>query len=124
MSDEFKLYCKNEEGILTTSSAPRTPEQNGLAERTNRTVVEMARCLRIQSGLGKEMWTYACDTAVYLSNRLPTPVLEGGTPHFRLFGKHARLDHLKIFGCEAYAHVYDHQRKKFDDKAWKGILVG
>jgi len=35
MSDEFKLYCKNEEGILTTSSAPRTPEQNGLARRTH-----------------------------------------------------------------------------------------
>ena len=123
IGDDFKLYCKTQ-GILTTTSAPRTPEQNGMAERTNRTIVEMARCLRLQSGIGKEMWTYACETAVYLLNRLPTSVLEGATPYHRLFGKHARMDHLKTFGCEAYVHVYDHQRKKFDEKAWQGILVG
>lgn len=123
MNEEFKDYCKRN-GILQTTSSPHTPEQNGVAERTNRIVIEMARCLRIGSGLGKEMWATACDTSVYLLNRLPSDVINGETPYQRLFGKPASMKHLRIYGCEAYVHVNDTQRKKFDDKAWKGILVG
>jgi transposase InsO family protein len=119
---KFKSYCSGK-AILLTTSGPECPEQNGLAERSNRTVVEMARCLRVQSGLGKELWAEACYTAVHILNRVPSRVIDGDTPHHRLLGKHARLDHFKAFGCKAYVQVYDRYRK-MDDKAWRGIMIG
>ena len=55
---------------------------------------------------------------------VPSRVIDGDTPHHRLLGKHARLDHFKAFGCKAYVQVYDRHRKKMDDKAWRGIMIG
>ena len=123
MSEEFKSFCKSK-GIHQTNSSPRTPEQNGLAERSNRTVLDMARSMRVDAGLDKEMWAMACDTAVYLINRLPSAVIGGATPYQRLFNKSARLEHVRIFGCRAYVQFYNNERKKLDEKAWRGILVG
>lgn len=116
-------YCKRM-GILQTNSGPYTPEQNGIAERSNRTVVEMARSMRIGAGLGKEFWAVACENAVHTLNRLPSTAIGGDTPYWKIFGKDARLDYFRIFGCRAYVHVYDHERKKLDPKAWRGILIG
>lgn len=123
ISRVFKRYCKKK-GILQTYTGPRAPQQNGVAERSNRTVVEMARCLRLESGLSKEIWAEACKTAVYTLNRVPSAVLDGETPYFRLFGKQARLDHLKVFGCRAYVQIYSNRRTKMDPKAWRGVMVG
>jgi hypothetical protein len=120
---EFKQYCKAQ-GILLTGSSAHTPEQNGVAERSNRTVMDMARCMRVDAGLGKEFWAIAVDTAVYLINRLPSSAIGGATPYQRLLGKPPRLDHTRIFGCRAYVQVYKHERKKLDEKAWRGIMVG
>jgi hypothetical protein len=51
-------------------------------------------------------------------------VLDGQTPYFKLFGRQARLDHLKVFGCRAYVQIYANERTKLDPKAWRGIMVG
>lgn len=120
---EFKQYCKAQ-GILLTGSSAHTPEQNGVAERSNRTVMDMTRCMRVDAGLGKEFWAIAVDTAVYLINRLPSSAIGGATPYQRLFGKQARVDHIRVFGCRAYVLVYKNERKKLHEKAWPGILVG
>ena len=69
-SREFKRYCKRK-GIRQTYTGPRAPQQNGIAERANRIVMDMARCLRLESGLGKELWGEASNTAVYILNRIP-----------------------------------------------------
>lgn len=122
-SRKFRLYCRRQR-IVRTFTGPYAPQQNGIAERSNRTVVEMARCLRIDSGLDMELWAEACSTAVYTLNRVPTSVLGGDTPFFRLMGKPAQLDHFRIFGCQAYVQVYKHKRTKMQDKAWRGMLVG
>lgn len=123
ISRDFKKYCKRK-GVLRTYTDPRAPQQNGVAERSNRTVIEMARCLRLESGLDKGLWAEACKTAVYILNRVPSAVLDGQTPYFKLFGKQAKLDHLKVFGCMAYAHVYGNEKTKMDPKAWRGIMIG
>ena len=123
IGEDFKVYCKRN-GILQTYSAPKAPQQNGIAERSNRTVADMARCLRIEAGLGKEFWAEACNTSVHILNRVPSAILGGQTPYHKLFGKQARVDHLRVFGCRAYVQVYEDQRGKMDPKAWKGILVG
>ena len=119
----FQEYCTSM-GILQTTTSPHTPEQNGIAERTNRTVTEMARALRLQAGLPKEYWALACECAVHTVNRLPSSAINWETPYRRMFGKDARLEYFRVFGCRAYVHVYDHERKKLDPKAWRGIFVG
>lgn len=122
-SKEFKAWCK-QSGILQTFTAPHAAPQNGVAERAGRTAVEMARCLLEQSGLGIEMWAEALNTAVYIINRLPSTALGGMTPFRAMFGKDCGMDHLRVFGCRAYVQEYDANRKKLDDKAWRGIVVG
>ena len=120
-SEDVKIWCK-ENGIKQTYTGPYCPQQNGVAERSWRTVVDMARCLRLESGLPKYMWAEAVNTAVYIINRLPTTALGGDTPYHALFGEHAILSHLRVFGCRVYVQVED--RKKLDAKARRGILVG
>jgi hypothetical protein len=120
---DIQAYCQAQ-GIHQTFCGPHAPQQNGIAERSWRTVMEMARCLIEEAGLGKEFWGEAANTAVYLMNRLPTGVLGGSTPYHALFGRQASLEHLRVFGCRAYAQFYDTERKKMDPKAWRGILVG
>jgi len=69
---EMKQFLQ-ERGIRWEHSAPRTPQQNGKSERMNRTIIEMARCLLIDSGLPKAYWEYAVKKAAYLRNRTPKP---------------------------------------------------
>ena len=100
-SAAFKSHCK-ERGILQTFSGVEAPQQNGIAERSWRTVVEMARCMRLQAGLPKTLWAEAANTAVYLINRLPSRAQQGDTPYHKLFGRHADLSHLRVWGCKVY----------------------
>jgi hypothetical protein len=77
---------------------PYTPEQNGAAEKKHRTIVESARCMLHVSGLPKEVWAEACNTAVYILNRTgPTPV-EGKTPLELWTGSCATLGQLRVLG--------------------------
>jgi hypothetical protein len=117
-----QLCQKN--GIRQRWSAPYTAPQNGIAERSWRTILDAARAQVIGANLPKGAWAEAMNNAVYILNRVPSTALGGDTPFHRLFGRHADLSHLKTFGCRAYVQFYDHQRKKLDPKAWRGILVG
>ena len=128
ISGELKAYCAQRR-ILQTFGGPYTPEQNGIAERSWRTVVEMARTMRLYAALPLDMWGEALNTAVYILNRLPCkalPVLDGKaqTPYFALLGRHANLSHLRVWGCRAFVHYPDHQQRKMTAKSWRGILVG
>ena len=59
---------------------PRTPQENGVAERMNRTILERARSMRIHVGFPLNLWVDAIDTDVYLINRGPSMALDGGIP--------------------------------------------
>ena len=78
-SGEFNEFCKNE-GIVRHRTVRRTPQQNGVAERMNRTLLERARCMRSNAGLGEEFWAEAVNTACYLVNRSPSTAIELKTP--------------------------------------------
>lgn len=123
VSGAFEQFLK-EEGIQHQLTIPYTPQQNGLAERCNRTVVEKARCLLIDADLPKKFWAEACSTAVYLINRSPAKGLSGQTPHEIWSGKKPDLSHLKVFGCRALAHIPKEQRCKWDKKAKPCLLLG
>ena len=121
-SERFQNYLKTE-GVRHELTVPKTPEQNGVAERMNRTLVEAVRAMLADAGLPKKFWAEALSTAVYLRNRSPTTVLEV-TPFESWTGKKPQVEHLRIFGCMAYAHVAKDERQKLDPKAQKCILLG
>ena len=75
-------------------------------------------------GISNGLWAEAINTAVYLKNRSPTKCLGFKTPFEALFGLKPAVDHLRIFGSKAFAHVPKPDRKKLDPKALKCIFVG
>lgn len=98
-SAEFKTWCKRS-GINLEPSAPYAPQQNGVAERSWRTVVEMARTFLADSGLHHRFWAEAVRTSVYLINRMPTRSLPNGKMPFEMvFDKKPDLTQVKTFGC-------------------------
>ena len=122
-STEFETYLKKE-GVRHELTVPKTPEQNGVAERMNRTLVETTRSMLGYSKLPHKFWAEALSTAVYLRNRSPTKAVEAMTPFEAWVGEKPNVGHLRTFGCVAYAHVAKDERKKLDSKARKCIFLG
>ena len=77
---------------------PYTPQQNGLIERMNRSLMEKARSMLSGVGLGQELWEVVVDIACYLKNRSPTLVLVNKNPHEVWSGKKPSISHLRVFG--------------------------
>ncbi|KAJ0726248.1 putative RNA-directed DNA polymerase [Helianthus annuus] len=121
VSKEFIDYCA-ERGIRMINTVPGTPQQNGVAERMNRTLCERARSMRLNAGLPKMFWADAVNTAAYLINRGPSVPLGFKIPQEEWKGKAVEYDHLRIFGCSAYD--IDLEGDKLDAKAKKYTLVG
>lgn len=111
-------------GIEHQTTVAYNPQQNGLAERANRTIVERARTMLIDAGLPKDFWAETTATAVYLINRSPCKALQEETPEEAWSGRKPDLRHLKVFGCKALAHVPKEKRDKWDAKSEELIFVG
>ncbi|KAK2378762.1 putative mitochondrial protein [Trifolium repens] len=120
---KFKKFCY-ENGIRMERTVPSTPQHNGVAERMNRTLTERARSLRMQSGLPKQFWAEAVNTAAYLINRGPSVPSEHKIPEEVWSGKEVKLSHLRVFGCVAYVHISDQGRNKLDPKSKKCTFIG
>ncbi|KAG9445072.1 hypothetical protein H6P81_016412 [Aristolochia fimbriata] len=120
---EFDSYCAKR-GIRRIKTVPRTPQQNGVAERMNRTILERARSMRIHAGLPLHLWGATVDTAVYLINRSPSSALDGRILEEAWAGKNVDYSFLKIFDCIAYAHIDREVRKKLDPKSTKCVFLG
>jgi len=129
--DNGREYCNEatvkylcSKGIMLETTAPYTPEQNGRAERDNRYIVECARTMLHAKGLPENLWAEAMNTACYILNRTPTVTNKGVAPYEAWTGKKSRLDHIKIFGSDAFVHVPKQLREKWDSKSEKMVLVG
>ncbi|KAH9705463.1 hypothetical protein KPL70_011882 [Citrus sinensis] len=116
----FEDYCA-ENGILRHKIVTYTPQQNGLIERMNRTLIEKVRCLLIHSKLPKALWAEALNTACYLVNRSPSTAIGCKTPMELWLGRVADYSKLRIFGCEAYPHV---KQGKLEARALKCRFLG
>ncbi len=112
---EFVTFMQDN-GIAHQRSAPHCPQQNGVAERYNRTVVEMARTMLYHAGHAKGMWAEAVAHAAYILNRLPTAATNEA-PYKRWYGHQPELQHLRVWGCLGYAQVPDSKRSKLDAKS-------
>ena len=122
-SSEFQLYLKKE-GITHEFTVPRSPEQNGVAERLNRTLLEAVRSMLVGAQLSQSFWAEALTTAVYLRNRSLTKSVNGSTPYEAWSGRKPAVNHLKVFGCVTYAHIPKEERRKLDVKAKRCVLLG
>jgi len=122
-STQFNLFCE-EAGIVHQLTTLYTLEKNGVSERRNRSVMDMARCMLHEKELPKEFWAEAANTAVFLQNRLPSKALKDKTPFEAWHGYKPSLTLLKVFGCVCFAHVPQVKRGKLDKKAIPGIFVG
>ena len=87
MSNEFQHFIQSH-GIISQRSCPFTPQQNGVAERKNRHLLDVVRTLLIESFVPPRFWCEALSTAIYLINRLPSPNLDNASPYLRLFAMH------------------------------------
>ncbi|KAL5851655.1 hypothetical protein ACOSQ3_006773 [Xanthoceras sorbifolium] len=119
----FREFCANS-GIKMEKTVPMTPQQNGVAERMNRTLNERARSMRLHAGLPKMLWAEAVNTAAYLINRGPSVPLDGGIPEEVWSGKEVNISHLRVFGCISYVHIDSVERSKLDTKSNKCVFVG
>lgn len=116
-------YLANE-GIIHQKTTAYAPEQNGVCERANRTVIEKGRCLLFEAKLDKKFWAEAANTAVYLKNRSVTSSLVNKTPYELWHQRKPDLSHIRLFGSPVMVHVPKEQRLKWDKKAEQFILVG
>jgi hypothetical protein len=124
LSNEFQNFLKDA-GIKHNTSVDYFPQMNGKAERLNRTLIEKARCMIAASNLDLNLWTAAVDTANYLRNRSPSTVLHGKSPYEVFFQKLPKINHLRVFGCEAYPLNINKSGEKFEPVAKKDcIMIG
>ena len=121
---DLEVWLK-EKGIKHETSVPRTPEQNGVAERLNRTILECSRSILHSSNLYTEMWTEATSCAVYILNCVYSKSAPAKkTPYELWTGRKPSLAHLRIFGSNVFVHVPKEERSKFEPKSIKCIHVG
>ena len=110
-------------GIIHETTAPYSPDQNGVAERANRTIMERVKAIIAEAKLDKRLWMEIADTVVYLKNRSPTSAV-ATTPYELWHGVKPNLSHLKIIGSTAYVHIPKEKRIKLDTHSHKGIMIG
>ncbi|GJY87448.1 putative ribonuclease H-like domain-containing protein [Tanacetum coccineum] len=125
---EFKNYEMNQfcgiKGIKREFSNARTPQQNGVAERKNRTLIEAARTMLADSLLPIPFWAEAVNTACYVQNRVLVTKPHNKTPYELLIGRTPIISFMRPFGCPVtILNTLDHLGK-FDGKADEGFLVG
>jgi len=119
-SAEFNMFCE-EAGIEHQFTAPYTPQQNGVSERRNIYIMEMARCMLHDKELPKMFWAEAANTVVFLQNRLPTKALKDKTPFEAWYDYKPSLNFLRVFGCLCFSHIPQAKRDTLDKKSKLGI---
>ncbi|KAI5328021.1 hypothetical protein L3X38_027417 [Prunus dulcis] len=122
-SHEFLEYC-SDLGMERQLTIAYSPQQNGIAERRNITICEMARSMMTEKKISVKFWAEAVGTAVYLQNRCYTTSATDKTPFEAFTGRKPGVKHLRVFGSICYSHIPSNLRQKFDDKASKGIFMG
>lgn len=120
---DFITFC-NQKGISNEFSAPRTPQQNGVVERKNRTLQETARTLIQESKLPKKFWTEAVNTACYVLNRVLIRLIILKTPYELLNNRLPNISYFKVFGSKCFILNTNGNLGKFDARSYEGILIG
>eukprot|EP00170_Pyropia_yezoensis_P001781 contig_7619_g1785 len=122
LSNAFEGWMRGK-GIQHQLTTPYTPQQNGVAERYNRTLMERVVAMLADAGLQKVYWGEAVMAANYVLNRTP----QAGaavTPYEAFHGTKPNVSHLRVSGCPAYVMVPREKRRKLDQRSTRGIFLG
>ncbi|KAL6286215.1 hypothetical protein ACE6H2_010605 [Prunus campanulata] len=122
-SKAFENFCAIH-GVRRQLTAAYTPQQNGVAERKNRTILNMVRSMQTKSCIPKSFWPEAVNWSIHILNRSPTFAVRDLTPEEAWSGRKPAVGYFKVFGCIAYARIPDEKRKKLDDKGEKCVFLG
>ncbi|KAM1496365.1 hypothetical protein ACFXTO_030979 [Malus domestica] len=122
-SNEFGKFCEDL-GIERQLTIAYSPQQNGVAERKNRTIVEMAKCMIFEKELPNNLWCEAVNTSVYLLNRSPTKAVKNTTPFEKFSGRKPGVKHLKVFGSVCYSLIPGNLRHKLEETSVMGVCIG
>lgn len=122
-SQEFNSFCERH-GIIKQLTTPYTPQQNGVSERKNRTIMEMARALLKDKGMPLKFWAEVVLTAVQLINISFTIALKNKTPYEVWLGYKPKVSHLWVFRCIAYSLLPSNKLQKLDTKSKKCVFIG
>lgn len=123
VNNEMDKICA-EAGIVHEKTIPYTPQQNGVSERMNRTIIERARCMLSDANLEQTLWAEAVHHAAYLINRSVNRSVGDRSPEEVWSGVKPDLSSLKLFGNPAMVHVAKVKRTKWSPKAIEMLFVG
>lgn len=122
-NQHFEDYLKTC-GIKRRLTVAYTPQQNGVAERKIRTLVEAARCMLLHANISKGFWAEAVNTANYIQNRCPSRSINFQTPFKLWFNRNPKLHYFQIFGAKAYSLIKSPGKDKFESKSIECIFIG
>ena len=111
-------------GIQLQYTVPYTPQQNGVAERKNRSLKEMASCMLHAKSLPHKLWAEALNCANYIQNSSPHRSVKDQTPFEAWSGTKPEVTHLRVFGSRAWARIPSEKRKALDPQSIECIFVG
>jgi len=122
-SNEFFKFLQNHR-ISHKFTCANTPQQNGIAERKNKHLTKICRCMLHAKNVPRRFWAEAMKIAAYVINRLPQQRLCFLSPFEKLWNMKPVVSYFRVFGCVCYVFISDHLRSKIDKKAMKCIFVG
>ena len=112
-------------GVFHSTTSPYSPHQNGIAERSNRTIFELATACMHACGLAVKWWTFAVAYVVHTLNHLPNRALNlKSTPYIEINHIVPDVSYFRTFGCDAYMVLPENKQPSFGLRAVKGIFVG
>jgi hypothetical protein len=120
---KFDDYCSYHE-IHREKTVPGTPQENGVSERMNRTIMERVRSMRLYASFPLHFLTDGVDIFVYLINKGPSSSLDGIIPKETWTGKKLNYYFLKTFGYESFVHIDKENITKLDAKSKKCTFIG
>ncbi|CAL2258076.1 unnamed protein product [Prunus armeniaca] len=122
-SHEFTNFC-HENGIHRQLTAAYSPQQNDVAKRKNRTIMNIVQSMLLAKQIPKTFWPEVVNWTVHVLNQCPTLAMKNKTPEEAWNAHKPYVDHFRIFGCIAHVHIPDTKRVNLDAKSCKCILLG
>ena len=124
LSNEFRDELE-ESGVRHQLSAVETPQQNGIAERINRTLLDLVRSMLHAKELPKQFWAEALATAVHIRNRVTSKSIEvDKTPHHYWHGTAPDIGAMRVFGCRCWYRIPKSKVRKLDSRANEAVMIG